>query len=348
MASNDTLSIVARNPSVFRIRTRTVQPEAQQQPTQQTGDDLTVLSGVANVVDSAVLERSVLQRVETALAVEDEQHDAVRLRKVLAAMDKAKERLRLAKGDTTDPELVQRIMDEIKGLKEQADFVERCMRDRQRRKQQQVRPGAEGEDDDDNNNANGDGEGNGEAGETDDARTRRKENEQREQLIRMGKLTPFDRIDGKQRTVVTAPAPSSSSSSSSSSSARLPPKRPPQQHAKGAAKKKKRTGPAPAAENDDDDDGDGEVVRCPCGATSEPNLTVFMIECEKCKAWQHGRCVGVSEASVPETYECLYCRAGQPAPSPSSLSKKRKGNTSDNDDDDDDVDEDDDEVVMKA
>ncbi|KAG9041529.1 hypothetical protein FS837_012139 [Tulasnella sp. UAMH 9824] len=57
-------------------------------------------------------------------------------------------------------------------------------------------------------------------------------------------------------------------------------------------------------------EGDGEddsVTRCVCGSQDEE--LGMMIQCEMCKVWQHGICVGFqSEDECPETYYCEQCR----------------------------------------
>lgn len=85
-------------------------------------------------------------------------------------------------------------------------------------------------------------------------------------------------------------------------------------------------------EEDDSDDGDEGVTRCVCGNNGEcPNSLLrkasswlipflatplvddetlaFMIQCDTCKAWQHGPCVGFKyENDCPDTYYCEQCR----------------------------------------
>ncbi|KAG9002512.1 Plasma membrane sulfite pump involved in sulfite metabolism, partial [Tulasnella sp. 427] len=57
-------------------------------------------------------------------------------------------------------------------------------------------------------------------------------------------------------------------------------------------------------EGDNDDDS---VTRCVCGSQDEE--LGMMIQCEICKVWQHGMCVGIhSEALAPDTYYCEQCR----------------------------------------
>ena len=83
--------------------------------------------------------------------------------------------------------------------------------------------------------------------------------------------------------------------------------------------------------DDDDEDGDEGVTRCICGNTEYPGLPVptlggskkdgdvsdlvtedaggMFIQCDTCKVWQHGGCVGIlSEEMSPEEYFCEHCR----------------------------------------
>ena len=82
---------------------------------------------------------------------------------------------------------------------------------------------------------------------------------------------------------------------------------------------------------DEDEEGDDSVTRCICGNTEYPGLPVpfassskrdgdpaelggedtggMFIQCDTCKVWQHGGCVGIlSEEMSPEEYFCEQCR----------------------------------------
>ncbi|KAL8843314.1 MAG: hypothetical protein Q9170_000172 [Blastenia crenularia] len=89
-------------------------------------------------------------------------------------------------------------------------------------------------------------------------------------------------------------------------------------------------------ENDDegaDEEDEEEVTRCVCGQQEYPGMPVtspksngdsddktsagtlqedtggLFIQCDVCKVWQHGGCVGImSEAASPEEYFCEACR----------------------------------------
>ena len=84
--------------------------------------------------------------------------------------------------------------------------------------------------------------------------------------------------------------------------------------------------------DDENDDEIEEVTRCICGNQEYPGLpdpdpakavskdgsdpasfaedtTGWFIQCDICKVWQHGGCVGImDEATSPEEYFCEQCR----------------------------------------
>jgi len=49
---------------------------------------------------------------------------------------------------------------------------------------------------------------------------------------------------------------------------------------------------------------DEEVIDCVCGNNKDLG---FMISCEKCFAWLHGKCVGISKRNEPDQYYCPRC-----------------------------------------
>ena len=91
-------------------------------------------------------------------------------------------------------------------------------------------------------------------------------------------------------------------------------------------------------EDEEDEDGEEEITRCICGNTDYPGLPLSLLEalrqaareggdnrpsleilpedagglfiqCDMCKVWQHGGCVGIfDEASTPDEYFCEQCR----------------------------------------
>jgi hypothetical protein len=84
-----------------------------------------------------------------------------------------------------------------------------------------------------------------------------------------------------------------------------------------------------AASDEVQDDEDDEAVRCICGSEDYPgqppvdgpdadffagiefteDVTGFFVQCDICKVWQHGACVGIFSAeSSPDEYFCEQCR----------------------------------------
>ena len=59
---------------------------------------------------------------------------------------------------------------------------------------------------------------------------------------------------------------------------------------------------------------DDPTIRCACNADDEEG---FMVQCDNCDKWQHGRCMGYDdEDDVPDTFLCHLCRpetSSQPA-----------------------------------
>jgi len=58
---------------------------------------------------------------------------------------------------------------------------------------------------------------------------------------------------------------------------------------------------APEAVDDDDD-----RIDCVCGVNEDRG---FMLFCEQCRRWLHGRCVGVTKKTEPEHFYCSRCVA---------------------------------------
>ncbi|TNY20363.1 putative transcription factor binding protein [Rhodotorula diobovata] len=62
-------------------------------------------------------------------------------------------------------------------------------------------------------------------------------------------------------------------------------------------------------EEDEGDEGDGGVTRCVCGEDNEEMASGLMIQCDTCKCWQHGPCVGLwDEKECPNRYFCELCK----------------------------------------
>uniref|UniRef100_A0A1Y1NA62 SET domain-containing protein n=1 Tax=Photinus pyralis TaxID=7054 RepID=A0A1Y1NA62_PHOPY len=68
------------------------------------------------------------------------------------------------------------------------------------------------------------------------------------------------------------------------------------------------TAPEAEAVNNEDHYGD-YVTRCICGFLHDDG---YMIECDKCKVWQHVRCVIKSNKKVPDDYLCELCDPNKP------------------------------------
>jgi hypothetical protein len=62
-----------------------------------------------------------------------------------------------------------------------------------------------------------------------------------------------------------------------------------------------------------------EVIDCICGNNKDLG---FMISCEKCFAWLHGKCVGISKRNEPEMYYCPRCSKKKPMIINTKLSPK--------------------------
>lgn len=81
--------------------------------------------------------------------------------------------------------------------------------------------------------------------------------------------------------------------------------------------------------SDDMQEDEDEAVRCLCGSEDYPGpppvdgpdadifaaieltdeVTGFFVQCDVCKVWQHGACVGIFSAeSSPDEYFCEQCR----------------------------------------
>jgi PHD-finger len=82
-----------------------------------------------------------------------------------------------------------------------------------------------------------------------------------------------------------------------------PPAPPPPVSKQGKKSKKSKHSEEPS------DDEDDSVIRCICGATEDDDGWM-MISCEKCTAWQHNLCMGITEDpdKLPEKYFCEQCR----------------------------------------
>ncbi|KAF2740998.1 hypothetical protein EJ04DRAFT_112158 [Polyplosphaeria fusca] len=60
-------------------------------------------------------------------------------------------------------------------------------------------------------------------------------------------------------------------------------------------------------EKEEEEEEEEEVIRCVCGREDD-DANVF-VQCDSCKVWQHGRCVGIiDESASPDEYFCERCR----------------------------------------
>ena len=91
-------------------------------------------------------------------------------------------------------------------------------------------------------------------------------------------------------------------------------------------------------DDEEDEEGEEEITRCICGQTEYPGMPVeasdtakpgskgtgdaissitlqedaggLFIQCDVCKVWQHGGCVGIMDVAMsPEEYFCEECRS---------------------------------------
>ncbi|KAI1265111.1 hypothetical protein F5Y18DRAFT_58329 [Xylariaceae sp. FL1019] len=52
----------------------------------------------------------------------------------------------------------------------------------------------------------------------------------------------------------------------------------------------------------------GNQIRCICNTTlSQINGSGYMVQCESCEMWLHGKCVNITRQTLPRVYICAYC-----------------------------------------
>ncbi|KAI0396895.1 hypothetical protein F5Y17DRAFT_417256 [Xylariaceae sp. FL0594] len=52
----------------------------------------------------------------------------------------------------------------------------------------------------------------------------------------------------------------------------------------------------------------GNQIRCVCNTTlSQINGDGYMVQCESCEMWLHGRCVKITRQTLPRVYVCAFC-----------------------------------------
>ncbi|KAJ7188187.1 hypothetical protein C8R46DRAFT_1242327 [Mycena filopes] len=109
--------------------------------------------------------------------------------------------------------------------------------------------------------------------------------------------------------------PSVASSTSSNGRARRKPREKERDKEKGPEKDRLRTDdpdpdPALDAAQPAAEEEESGVTRCICGREDDPDAGEFMVQCETCKVWQHGLCMGYEmEAQLhDDDYYCEPCR----------------------------------------
>ncbi|ERS97222.1 hypothetical protein HMPREF1624_06553 [Sporothrix schenckii ATCC 58251] len=53
---------------------------------------------------------------------------------------------------------------------------------------------------------------------------------------------------------------------------------------------------------------DSHGIRCICGRQdAPPNSDGFIVQCESCDLWLHGRCINITKRTLPPVYICAFC-----------------------------------------
>ncbi|KAF8829194.1 hypothetical protein HHX47_DHR3001093 [Lentinula edodes] len=118
-----------------------------------------------------------------------------------------------------------------------------------------------------------------------------------------------DRKNGTAHSVSTS---SNSSTQGSTKSKRKPKEKLPPPEETSDTTKPPLLPPEMAASEGQEEEEEGGITRCVCGNTGEddPDAGEFMVQCETCKVWQHGLCMGFeSEDQLHDgDYYCEQCR----------------------------------------
>ncbi|KAI1374978.1 hypothetical protein F4677DRAFT_149957 [Hypoxylon crocopeplum] len=72
----------------------------------------------------------------------------------------------------------------------------------------------------------------------------------------------------------------------------------------------KLTTPAPLKTSDlrTPSTGRGSRIRCTCNTTSSHvNGNNYMVQCESCEMWLHGKCINITRQTLPRVYICAFC-----------------------------------------
>lgn len=140
------------------------------------------------------------------------------------------------------------------------------------------------------------------------------------------------RADRSARPPNKLPSPRSSLAARSQSSEDAEARARPQLPRTGSSQDDPKNEAPPAIDDENDEEVEEEVTRCICGNQEYPGLpnadptkifskdesdpasfaedtTGWFIQCDICKVWQHGGCVGImDEVTSPEEYFCERCR----------------------------------------
>ncbi|KAJ3919430.1 hypothetical protein F5877DRAFT_90032 [Lentinula edodes] len=117
-----------------------------------------------------------------------------------------------------------------------------------------------------------------------------------------------DRKNGTAHSVSTS---SNSSTQGSTKSKRKPKEKLPPPEETSDTTKPPLLPPEMAASEGQEEEEEGGITRCVCGNTEDdPDAGEFMVQCETCKVWQHGLCMGFeSEDQLHDgDYYCEQCR----------------------------------------
>ncbi|KAF7315617.1 Histone deacetylase complex subunit CTI6 [Mycena indigotica] len=123
-------------------------------------------------------------------------------------------------------------------------------------------------------------------------------------------------VDTQDPSIVSSTSSTSNGRASTSSTLKAPKR-------KTKEKNPPRSDPADDSVAQPEDEDNGGVTRCICGREDDPDAGEFMVQCETCKVWQHGLCMGYDSESQlhDDDYYCEQCR---PELHTESLRKSRR------------------------
>ncbi|KAI1102977.1 hypothetical protein F4804DRAFT_353273 [Jackrogersella minutella] len=49
------------------------------------------------------------------------------------------------------------------------------------------------------------------------------------------------------------------------------------------------------------------LVRCVCNANGHFDNCIYMVQCESCEMWLHGKCINITQLTLPRVYICAFC-----------------------------------------